>query len=301
MLDARTAPRRPDPIGYYCAMRRRYEAYGGESVGWHWGLRQKDVRTHRQALERSNELLLGGLQIGPDTRILDVGFGVGGFAVWAAARFGCRVTGITICPEHVARARRRAARAAVARRCDFLRMDMEEMRFPESSFDVVVSQESFCHAARKRAFLAGVKRVLVPGGTWRCIDTFLTAPAARAAEATSLRRSLYDGFHYPSLPSRSAMARYLDALGFVDVRERDLSASVLAHWADRVDERLGSVLLALGSNLGLTTARGERRFLAGHFGAGLAFIYGLRRGLWRQVLYRARKPRRAMCRGRGAR
>ena len=48
--------------------------------------------------------LLGQLELGPDTRLLDVGCGIGGPARIAAAGYGCAVTGVDLSPDFVATA-----------------------------------------------------------------------------------------------------------------------------------------------------------------------------------------------------
>ena len=81
---------------YYSELTAHYERYSAGTHGWHYGIWEPDVRSHAAALLRSNELLLRALRIDGATRILDVGFGIGGFAVWAASTFGAHVTGITV-------------------------------------------------------------------------------------------------------------------------------------------------------------------------------------------------------------
>src|SRR5262245_34161667 len=113
--------------------------------------------------------MVRGLELGPATRILDAGCGAGGFAIWCAERFGCRVTGITICSEHVELAARHASEAGVAERCEFRWMDMDALDFAPGSFDVVVNQETFCCARNKSRYLREVLRILAPGGAWSSI------------------------------------------------------------------------------------------------------------------------------------
>ena len=63
--------------------------------------------------------LLGRLDLGPDTRLLDVGCGIGGPARLAAAEHGCRVTGVDLSPGFVATARSLTARVGLTDRVDF--------------------------------------------------------------------------------------------------------------------------------------------------------------------------------------
>ncbi|MBI3265677.1 MAG: class I SAM-dependent methyltransferase [Chlamydiae bacterium] len=86
---------------YYTHLTSSYFHYASGTYGWHYGVSDPGIKTFPEALLQSNKRLVEKLSIHSDTHILDIGCGLGGFAVWAATRFGCRVTGITLCPSHV--------------------------------------------------------------------------------------------------------------------------------------------------------------------------------------------------------
>jgi cyclopropane-fatty-acyl-phospholipid synthase len=56
----------------------------------------KDTESLNEAQENKLNLICKKLQIKPDDKVLDIGCGWGGFAKFAAERYGCQVTGITI-------------------------------------------------------------------------------------------------------------------------------------------------------------------------------------------------------------
>src|SRR5690348_10997204 len=62
----------------------------------------------------ATEHLLTELDLSPATPLLDVGSGVGGPARMAAARHGCRVTGIDLSPDFVDLARALTARVGLS-------------------------------------------------------------------------------------------------------------------------------------------------------------------------------------------
>jgi cyclopropane fatty-acyl-phospholipid synthase-like methyltransferase len=276
---------------YYSAVTANYTAYAGEARGWHWGIWERDVKTHQQALIRENELLVRGLDVSSRTRVLDVGCGVGGFAVWAAKTFGCRVTGITICADHVPLARRYARKRGVERLCEFLQMDMERLRFRDSRFDVVLNQESFCYSLNKGRYLSSVFDVLAPGGTWCCIDTYL-APRQPTADFRRLRNAVYEGFQIPSFPSVKELERHLRTVGFVDVETVDVTKNVLPN-QDRMKAAglLPFALAALFPQWCFSGTPAEIKYRSGHYRAGAAFLMGLGLGYFKHVLHRARRPR----------
>src|SRR5688500_13850571 len=64
----------------------------------HHGYWVDGTETKELAQEQLIELLVSRAAIPNDSRILDIGCGIGGTAVYLAERHGMRVTGITISP-----------------------------------------------------------------------------------------------------------------------------------------------------------------------------------------------------------
>jgi ubiquinone/menaquinone biosynthesis C-methylase UbiE len=279
---------------YYADLTGEYEAYGGAARSWNYGVWEPDVRTHQAALQRGKEVLLRDLEVGPGTRVLDVGCGSGGFALWCASQLGCRVTGLTICEEHVELAREHALEAGVADRCEFLRMDMDRLELADQSFDVVTNQDSFCHARHKRRYLREVFRILTPGGVWSCMDFNVRAGRLSTAEAAELRKVLR-GFHIPSLAPLARVLSDARAAGFEHCAARDLGAAVLPSAA--------LIMRSAREPLRLARRHPKRRLhspdpveeanVRGHFEAGMAYSVGLHTGLFEHGLFRARKPVRS--------
>ena len=104
------------------------------------------------------------LELAPSDHVLEIGSGWGGFAVWAATRYGCRVTTTTISDEqfrHVREWRSRLGEAGA--RIDVLRADYRELT---GQFDKVVSIEMFEAVGLKHYddYFRAVDRLLAPDG-----------------------------------------------------------------------------------------------------------------------------------------
>ncbi len=116
----------------------------------------------RQLRQRTTNLA----RIQPGDAVLDVGCGTGLLAMEVARRVGRagRVAGIDPGTEQIARARRSAARRDMP--IDFQIGVIEQLAFPDQSFDVVLSTLMMHHlpASLKRQGLAEIARVLKPGG-----------------------------------------------------------------------------------------------------------------------------------------
>ncbi len=102
----------------------------------------------------------------PDTRVLDVGCGIGGPARYLAKTFGCRVTGIDLTADFIAAARLLTARMGLAGLIDYECANATRLPFEDAAFDVVWSQNVTMNIEDRAGFCAGVHRVLRPGGVF---------------------------------------------------------------------------------------------------------------------------------------
>ncbi len=105
-------------------------------------------------------------RIQPGEQVLDVGCGTGTLAIEVARRVGRagRVVGVDPGTQQIARARSKAARRHVP--IEFQIGVIEQLPFPNQTFDVVLSTLMMHHlpASLKRQGLAEIARVLKPGG-----------------------------------------------------------------------------------------------------------------------------------------
>ena len=95
------------------------------------------------------------------SRILDVGCGIGGSSRILAKDYGFNVTGITISPAQVKRARELTSSELS---CNFQVMDALDLNFEDGSFDGVWSVEAGAHMNDKMKFADEMLRTLRPGG-----------------------------------------------------------------------------------------------------------------------------------------
>jgi len=101
-----------------------------------------------------------GLRAGQ--RVLDVACGSGNAAL-AAARRGCRLTGLDYAPSLLERARARAAAEGVE--VEWVEGDAEALPFPDGSFDAVLSVVGVMFAPDQERAARELVRVCRPGGT----------------------------------------------------------------------------------------------------------------------------------------
>lgn len=161
-------------------------------------------------------------------RVLDVGCGLGGSALWLARHLGCTVTGITISPVQVQMATNRARAENLGDRVRFLVMDANRLDLAPESFDVVWVIECSEHVDDKAGLLAACARVLAPGGrlalcAWLAADD-------RTPERDRLIAEVCEGMLCPSLSTRSDYTRWMEAAGLHAIEVEDVTVRVQRTW-----------------------------------------------------------------------
>jgi ubiquinone/menaquinone biosynthesis C-methylase UbiE len=97
----------------------------------------------------------------PGRRVLDAACGEG-YGAALLARAGARVTAVDLSAEAIDHARRRYGDLP---NLEFTQADVAELsRWPDGSFDLIVSFETLEHLEAQDAMLAGFRRLLAPGG-----------------------------------------------------------------------------------------------------------------------------------------
>lgn len=103
------------------------------------------VETLEQAQEAKLAHIAAKLALRPGLRVLDIGCGWGGMAIFLAQRAGAEVLGITLSEEQLALARERAEAAGVADRVRFELVDYRDLAARGERFDRIVSVGMFEH------------------------------------------------------------------------------------------------------------------------------------------------------------
>ncbi|MFO1140950.1 MAG: class I SAM-dependent methyltransferase [Amaricoccus sp.] len=112
--------------------------------------------------------LLDRLEIGSETRVLDVGSGIGGPARTIAARYRARVTGVDLTPDFVETARRLTE--IVGLHAEFVVGSALDLPFAAESFDLATLLHVGMNIPDKPKLFGEVARVLAPGGTFAVYD-----------------------------------------------------------------------------------------------------------------------------------
>ena len=191
------------------------------------------------------------------SRVLEVGSGSGGPAVYLAEKRGCHVVGVDINENGVANARKLAAARGVSEHAAFRAIDASEpLPFPDSSFDSVLSNDAMCHIPHRLDVLRDWHRVLRPGGRMLFTDALvMTGQVSHEEIATRSSIGLY--FFVP--PGENE--RLIAEAGFTLIAANDETeaAEVIAgNWRAAREQHRDELV----SREGAANFEGLQRFLA---------------------------------------
>ena len=181
-------------------------------------------------------------RVGRGQHILEIGSGWGGFAIYAARNYGCRVTTITISEEQFELARRRVDGAGLS---DLVEVELRDYRDLEGEYDAVVSIEMLeaVGAEYFATFFEKIEAALKPGG--RAAIQVITVPDRSYA-------SLRDGVNWMQkyifpggmLPSLAELERSLASTSLIITEVQDIGlhyATTLRRWRTAFMENLPAV------------------------------------------------------------
>jgi len=182
------------------------------------------------------------LDLRPEHHLLEIGCGWGGFAIFAAREFGCRVTALTLSPAQFAHAQKAVAQAGLS---DRIEMRLEDYRDVRGQFDRIVSIEMFEAVGEKNwpQFFGALRERLAPDGS--AALQIITIPDERFAEYRS-SADFIQLYIFPGgmLPCPAALNNAARGAGFAIETARTFAASyaeTLKEWRGRFHAQWPSI------------------------------------------------------------
>jgi cyclopropane-fatty-acyl-phospholipid synthase len=128
---------------------------------------QSEEASLEQAQQAKLEYICRKLRLKPGQRLLDIGCGWGGLAIYAATHFGVEVLGITLSHAQAELANRRVGEAGLEDRVRIIELDYRELT-EQGAFDALVSVGMFEHVGRAMlpTYFKKAYDLLKPGGVF---------------------------------------------------------------------------------------------------------------------------------------
>lgn len=118
--------------------------------------------------------LVEKLEVRPETRVLDIGSGIGGPARFIAGRYGCHVTGVDLTPDFVETARTLSVMCGMADKVRFEVGSATALPFQDEAFDLALLLHVGMNIPDKPALFREARRVLREGGTFAIYEVMRT-------------------------------------------------------------------------------------------------------------------------------
>ncbi|WP_329466732.1 SAM-dependent methyltransferase [Streptomyces sp. NBC_01431] len=207
--------------------------WGGEDI--HTGIYAHENEPIADASRRTVATAAAKIadRLGPNHTVLDLGSGYGGPARQLADEFRCRVVALNISDGQNARHRKTNAERGLDTLIEVVTGSFQDIPYPDGQFDVVWSQEAFCHSGDRKRLLDEAVRVLKPQGALVFTDLM-------AADGTppDVLRPVVARLGVEEFATPSFYRRQLSELGLTHVEFDDLSDQLLTHYI-RLSEETG--------------------------------------------------------------
>lgn len=219
-------------VDYYSEAGLDYGAWS-RNFNMHFGYFKPGMNPFRlePMLERINREVVArlGLPSDQNCRLLDMGCGLGATARTVAGLLPLvRVTGITLVPWQVEKARELTAEHPRSAQLEFTQGDYCAMPYATGSFDGVYAIESCCHADGydKADFVREAHRVLRPGQRLVVADGFLKKTTRPNALLRYCLGKLSEFWALETFPEIQRFVARLEAEGFADVEVEEVSWNI---------------------------------------------------------------------------
>lgn len=171
------------------------------------------------------DYMLQGINL-DNKKLLDIGCGLGGPALYMATKFNVHIIGLDIDAAIINEAQRRISKSHVLRgKIELVCTEANQpLPFADNSFDIIFGKESWLHIEHKANFFGEIFRILKPGGEIVNLDWM----HGTAIYSNDMHRFMdVDGLSFHFVTPRE----YIDLLyasGFREISIADITAKSLA-------------------------------------------------------------------------
>ncbi len=179
-----------------------------------------------------------------NTKVLDVGCGIGGPCRMLADEFNCEVTGVDLSEEFIRTAAKLSKLVGLEEQTTFIQGDATNIPIVSNQFDVVWTQHVQMNIGDKTKFYSEIKRVLKEGGTFLYYDIF-----KKGNESVNYPMPWAGESKISFLAPIIEMEAILEGLGFKKIKSTDQTAAGIAFFEKMIVKMLVSGPPKLGLNV----------------------------------------------------
>ena len=154
---------RENIVAHYDLGNDFYRLFLDETLTYSCGIFESHDSSMQDASLAKFDRICRKLELGPADDVIEIGSGWGGFAIYAAQRFGCRVTTTTISEQQFKLARQRIADSGVADRIELVMKDYRDLKGKYSKLVSIEMIEAVGHHYLD-AYFKSCSRLLKPDG-----------------------------------------------------------------------------------------------------------------------------------------
>jgi cyclopropane-fatty-acyl-phospholipid synthase len=173
-----------------------YRCFLDEDMQYSCAYFYNDAISLEEAQEAKKRHIAAKLDLRSGHRVLDIGCGFGGMALFLARNYGVNVTGVTLSTEQLRIAKERVAKQGLSRLVD---IRLEDYRHTRGTFDRIVSIGMFEHVGRPhyRRFFSRLRNLLTDDGVALIHTIGRETPPSPIN--VWMRENIFPGAYLPSL------------------------------------------------------------------------------------------------------
>ena len=199
------------------------QVWGGEDI--HIGLYDETANIPEASRKTVTTMVDSLKSLNEQSRVIDLGAGYGGSARYLAKQSGCNVTCLNISEVQNSRNRLLNQHQGLDQQIEVRHGSFEETPCPDSSMDIVWSQDSFLHSSQKEKVLSEISRIMAPGG-----ELIFTDPMQADNCPQGVLQPVYDRLNLESMGSFAFYRETLKSLGFKETNVIDLTPQLRNHY-----------------------------------------------------------------------